>query len=135
MTSAIHGSEFVTDTMGLVLRLEGRRLGSGARAAYEAVEAGTATLFVPGMVFAEMLYLSRKGRISATVELAASYLARFPSCREAPLDLAVVRCAAEIDDIPELHDLLIAATARRLSASLITNDPAIIASPFVRTIW
>ena len=40
-----------------------------------------------------------------------------------------------ITDIPELHDRLIAATARIHNVELITNDPVIQASAFVRTIW
>ena len=39
--------------------------------------------------------------------------------------------ASEITDIHELHDRLIAATARYLDLPLITNDPVIRASEFV----
>lgn len=40
----------------------------------------------------------------------------------------ILKTAAEIDDIPELHDRLIAATAKYLDLPLITNDPEIGAS-------
>jgi predicted nucleic acid-binding protein len=121
--------------MALVLRLEGRRLGAGARAAFDLAEAGTATIAIPGMVLAEILYLSEKGRITATPADVAAYLARYPSCREHPLGLAVVQTAAEITDVPELHDRLIAGTARLLQVPLLTNDPTIRASAFVTTVW
>lgn len=39
-----------------------------------------------------------------------------------------------IDDIPELHYRLIAATARYLDAPIITNDPVIRKSKFVKII-
>lgn len=135
MSSATPVSEFVTDTMGLVLRLEQRRLGSTAKALFEAMEAGTAIIHVPTFVFAEILYLSEKKRISLTLQAVEDYLARFPNCRQFPLSLGVIQTAAAIVDIPELHDRLIAATARIRDVELITNDPVIQASAFVRTIW
>ena len=135
MSSVTPASEYVTDTMGLILRLEQRCLGSTAKALFEAMEAGTAIIHVPAIVFAEILYLSEKKRISFTLRSMEEYLARFPNCRECPLSFGVIRAAAEISDIPELHDRLIAATARFRNIELITNDPIIQASVFVRTIW
>src|SRR5262244_244635 len=122
MSSATLASEFVTDTMGLVLRLEQRRLGSTAKALFEAMETGTAIIHVPSLVFAEILYLSEKKRISLTLHSVENYRARFPNCREFPLSLDVIQAAAEITDIPELHDRLIAATARIRNVELVTND-------------
>jgi len=99
------------------------------------VEAGTATIHVPAIVFAEILYLSEKKRISLTLRSVEEYIARFPNCRECPLSFGVIQTAAEILDISELHDRLIAATARARKGELITNDPIIQASAFVRTCW
>jgi predicted nucleic acid-binding protein len=79
MKSSTLASEFVTDTMGLVLRIEKRRL--------------------------------------------------------SPMNLDVIHSAAQITDIPELHDRLIAGTARFLNLELITNDPVIQVSHFVKTVW
>jgi len=42
--------------------------------------------------------------------------------------------AFEITDIPELHDRLIAGTARHLNLQLITNDPEILDSAFVNCV-
>ncbi len=135
MSSAIPANEFVTDTIGLVLRLEQRRTGRTARATFEAMESGTTVIHVPALVFAEILYLSEKRRISISVHSVMDYLTRFPNCRESSLNLAVIQSAAEITDIPELHDRLIAGTARTLNLPLITNDPVIQASTLVRTLW
>ncbi len=38
-------------------------------------------------------------------------------------------------DIPELHDRLIAGAARALKMELLTDDFAIQASAFVKTVW
>ena len=65
----------------------------------------------------------------------ADYLQKYPKYREYSMNLAVVQSAAQITDIGELHDRLIAGTARLLDVALITNDPVIQASAFVKTIW
>lgn len=135
MSSSIPVTEYVTDTMGLVLRIEKRKLSSTARSIFDAVEAGKAAIYVPGMVFAEMLYLSEKRRIGLSLQDIADHLKCFPNYKEFPTSFAVIQSTAPIDDIPELHDRLIAATARLLNLPLITNDPIIQASAFLHTIW
>ena len=135
-------AEYVTDTMALVLHLESRRMGSEARTAFSAAERGEkASIYVPAMVVAEILYLSERGRIEATIEDVSNLLPRPGEIARdgrfglAPLDLWVLEAAARIKDIPEFHDRLIAATAVVRDVPLITNDPVIRASAFVRTVW
>ena len=82
-----------------------------------------------------MLYLYEKPRITVSPNDIATYLATYPNYKEAPLDFAIIQAAAKINDIRELHDRLIAATAKALTFDLITNDPVIQASSFVNTIW
>ena len=135
MTSSTLASEFVTDTMGLVLRIEQRRLPPPVKAIFDAVESGDATVYVPAMVFAEILYLAEKHRISLSLRAVAEHLEQFQHYREYPMSFAVIQAAAHITDIPELHDRLIAGTARFLHLDLITNDPTLQASTFVRTVW
>jgi predicted nucleic acid-binding protein len=135
MTNAIHESEFVTDTMGLVLRIERRRLGTTVRGIFDSVESGNATVYVPVMVCAEILYLSEKQKITISIHDVENYLKQYPNYKEYPMSFAVVQSAAQIVDIRELHDRLIADTARLLNLDLITNDPIIQASEFVKTIW
>lgn len=133
MTNSTPASEFVTDTMGLVLRIEGRTLGPAAKSIFDSVELGNATVYIPTL--AEILYLSGKQRISLSLRSVTDYLNRFPSYKEYPMSLTVIQSAAQITDIPELHDRLIAGTARFLNLELITNDPTIQASTFVKTVW
>ncbi len=60
MSNFTPSSEYVTDTMGLVLRVESRKMGAEAKTIFEDVEAGKVKLYVPAMVFAEVLYLTQK---------------------------------------------------------------------------
>ena len=135
MNNSILSSEFVMDTMGLVLRFERRRLGPKVKSILDSVESEKATVYLPTMVFAEILYLSEKRRISLSLRTIADYLKQYPNYKEYPMKFAVIQSAAQITDIPELHDRLIAGTARLLNLHLITNDPIIQASNFVKTVW
>ena len=126
---------FVIDTIGLVLHLEKRKLEPDTSTILQQAEAAQATIFIPAMVFAEILYLSERQRINTSLEGVFAYLRHYPGFVEYPLDLNVVNAAQQITDIPELHDRLIAATAKALGVKLITNDLIIEASSFVQTIW
>ena len=125
----------MVDTIGLVLYLEKRRMSTKLQSIFTAAEHGEAGIIVPAMVFAEVLYLSEKGRITVNLDQFDEFLSRHPTSREYPMTLGVVQTAGEITDIPELHDRLIAATARLLELDLITNDGVIQKSVFVRTVW
>ena len=135
MTNATLVSEFVTDTIGFVLRIERRRLSEKVKTIFDSVEFGNTIVYVPGIVFAEILYLSEKQRIRTSIDEVEDYLKEHPNYKEYSLNFAVIQSTAEITDIPELHDRLIAATARQLDLELITNDSVIQASAFVKTIW
>ena len=41
MISGTPGNEFVTDTMALIIRVDGRKLGPAAKAAFNLVESGS----------------------------------------------------------------------------------------------
>ncbi|MGH9844592.1 MAG: PIN domain-containing protein [Blastocatellia bacterium] len=135
MSSASLANEYATDTMGLVLRLEGRQMGAQAQTIFAAAEAEQTVMHIPAMVLAEILYLSEKSHISVSLADVAQHLQTFPNYRECPMSRAVIETAAQIIDIRELHDRLIAATARWLNVALLTNDPVIQSSAFVKTLW
>ena len=135
MTKSTPANKFVTDTMGLVLHMEQRRLSKSVKAIYEAAETGSTIIYIPTIVFSEILYLSEKQRIDTSIQDVAEYLERYPNYKEYPLSFQVIQSTARITDIRELHDRLIAGTALFLNLDLITNDPSIQASVFVNTVW
>ena len=127
--------EFATDTMGLVLRLERRRLPQRVRQIFEKIEHGEGTLSIPAMVLAEIGYLSERGRIDTSLQEALSYCATYPTVTVASLSEEILVQSFEIDDIPELHDRLIAGTAATIKIPLISNDPVITRSQHLTVIW
>ena len=128
-------NNYVTDTMALVLRLEKRRLSRKVKAVFENVEKGNIKLMVPAMVLAEIGYLSERNRIDTNLNEVKDYCQKHPTVQIDPITEEIIHKSFEIDDIPELHDRIIAGTAYLRSLKLVTNDPIIIDSQFVSTVW
>lgn len=135
MSNFILADEYVTDTMAIVLHLEHRKSSAKVKEIFALADAGTVVIHVPSLVFAEILYLSEKSRISLTLLEVKNHLAKYPNYRETVQCYEIIEHAAQINDIPELHDRLIAATAKYLNLELVTNDPKIQNSAFVKTVW
>ncbi len=135
MTSVSLSSEYVADTMAVVLHLEHRRSTARVQQIFDEADLGNLKIRIPAIVLAEVLYLSEKGRISLSLKDVRDHIAKHPSFSEVPLDIEIISAAAQVTDVPELHDRLIASTARFLGLELITNDPKIRSSAFVRTVW
>ena len=128
-------AEYVADTVALVVYLEKRQLGANSQAIFDSAENSNTIIHIPAIVFAEILYLSEKQRISANLKDVKNLLQTNSNFRESPLTQAIIENAAQITDVPELHDRLISATARHLSLELITTDAKIQNSTFVKTVW
>jgi PIN domain nuclease of toxin-antitoxin system len=128
---------YVTDTHTFVwyLAADDERLSPSAKSVFENADSAKAIVVIPAIVLAESLYLAEKGRIKAKaveiLELVESAL----NYRLYPLDLSVIQIAWELKKIPEIHDRVIAATARRLGLELITDDNRIRQSSYVKTLW
>lgn len=134
-TNDIPSNEFVTDTMGLVLHLERRFMPARVKTIFSHAETKQVVVYIPGLVLAEILYLSEKRRIQTSLEEVRNLLIKHEGFQEYPVSFDVVEAASKLRDIPELHDRLIAATARHLNRPVITNDPAIQASDSVLSVW
>jgi len=127
-------SSYLTDTQALVKFMMGKKvISDAAHQIFLSADKGEATIIIPTIVLMEVMYLFEKNRIEIgllqTEDLMESHNYQFE-----PLGFEILKSASEIDDIPELHDRLIAATARHLDLPLITNDPVIGRSRFVKTL-
>lgn len=118
--------------------LDSRRLSANAsRALEEATNEGD-PIYAPSIALIEMIYLVERGRIPS-----AAYQRVVTELREettllmlVPLDWEVIEALStvEAEEIPEMPDRIVAATAVALDLPLITADERIRASS-VRTIW
>lgn len=87
------------------------------------------------MVLAEIGYLSERNKIDTNWNETRNYCHKYSSFRVEPLSEIIIQKSFEIDDVPELHDRIIAGTAFYKRLKLITNDPIIINSQYVSTLW
>ena len=125
---------FVTDTQALVKFMMGKKVINGrSHQAFQSADKGEATIIILAIVLMEVLYLFEKNRIDIGL-LQTEDLFKSQNYQFEPLSFEILKTASEIHDIPELHDRLIAATARYLDLPIITNDPVIRDSRFVEVL-
>ncbi|MDQ3705685.1 MAG: type II toxin-antitoxin system VapC family toxin [Chloroflexota bacterium] len=129
----------VTDTHGLVWYLEDDpRLGSAARAAFEACDRGEIAIYVPTICLVEIVYLQEKGRIAPTLKSLFDAVLQSGATRLVPTNLTVeiVDSLNRVSrtDIPDMPDRIIVATALHLGLRLISRDSKIQVTS-VQTIW
>jgi len=122
---------FVTDTQALVKFMMGKKvINDRAHQAFLSADKAESRIIIPAIVLMEVLYLFEKNRINISL-FQTEDLLKSQNYQFEPLSLEILKTASQITDVPELHDRLIAATARYLDVPLITNDPVIRASEFV----
>lgn len=132
-------TDYVADTHALIWYLEDSpRLGSQARAAFDACDRGEIRIYVPTICLVEIVYLMEKGRILPEMKsmLDEELKSGESGLILADLNMEVVEQIANVlrDDIPDLPDRVIAATALALNLPLISRDRKIVLSG-VDTIW
>ncbi len=127
--------DFAADTMALVLRLERRRLPLSVKQIFEEIERGEGALSIPAMVLAEIGYLSERKRIDTNLQEVLAYCDTHSNVTVASLSQEVLIRSFAIDDIPELHDRLIAGTAATMKIPLLTNDPLMTNSRYLTVVW
>src|SRR4030042_4537461 len=52
-----------------------------------------------------------------------------------PLDYSILQRMVDLKDIPELHDKIIASTARYLNSPIVTKDRALQNVSYIKTVW
>jgi predicted nucleic acid-binding protein len=125
-------AEYVTDTQALIKFMQGKKvISEKAHQAFLSADMGESTIIIPAIVLMEVLYLFEKNRIDVGL-LHIEDLFKSQNYQFEALSLEILKTATDITDIPELHDRLIAATARYLNVPIITNDPQILQSRFVK---
>jgi PIN domain nuclease of toxin-antitoxin system len=138
MTATAPGP-LVIDTHAAVWYLQrDERLSRRARTAiFDALAEGH-PIHLPSISLVELVYLVEKGRIPAAASERVDFVVRDPESgfRLAPLTLAVAEATRRIsrEDVPDMPDRIIAATALALELPLVTRDGKI-RSADLQTIW
>jgi len=125
-------NSYITDTQALIKFMMGQKvINKQCHQAFLSADRGENIIIIPVVVLMEVLYLFEKNRIKIDL-IQTEDLLKSKNYQCEPLNLEILKVASEIKDIPELHDRLIAATARYLDVPIITNDSVIRKSRFIR---
>ena len=127
--------DYATDTHSLVWYLtEDPLLSKKALKAFEStIREGI--IIVPAVVLAEVMFISKKGKVTLTFEETLEKIEKYENFYIAPLDLDILKVADKIELGMEMHDKLIVATALYFGTTLITKDKLIRESGIVSTTW
>jgi PIN domain nuclease of toxin-antitoxin system len=129
----------IADTHALIwYLLDSPRLSDSASAQFEACHTGGVRIGVASISIVEIVYLVDKGRIPAqTIPLLQEGLERQSSLLEiVPLTQSIAMTVRQVprEQVPDLPDRVIAATALHLAVPLISRDRRIQLSN-VTTVW
>lgn len=128
-------NQYVTDTQALIKFLNGKKvINDLIDSIFKQADEGENIIIISSVVRFEIGYLHEKQRIPISIKDIKTILQDSLNYREEKLSIDIIESSFEITDIPELHDRLIAGTARYLNFSMITNDPVILASKFVNCV-
>lgn len=128
--------EYVTDTHSLVWYLTGdKKLSSKAKSIFSDLERGKGKLIISVVVFLEALVIIEKGRIKTTWQGFNSKVSQFPTAIIYPIGLDVLQQIDKVGKSLELHDRILATTAKIHNAIIITRDPGINKARGIKTVW
>jgi PIN domain nuclease of toxin-antitoxin system len=110
-------------------------LGRQAFSILDEADQGLHRIYLSAITLMEALYLSEAGRIDLPLDELIVAVSRSRNYQVVPVDANIVLAAVGIDDVPELHDRIIVATARYLDVPILTGDRVIAASQHAQTLW
>ncbi len=126
--------KYVTDTMALIKFMNGQQvINETIDSIFHEADNGSNIIVIPAVTVFEIGYLFEKRRIPISVHDVKNILDSTNYIEE-KLSVDIIETSFEISDIPELHDRLIAGTARHNNLELLTNDSTILKSSFVKCV-
>ena len=127
---------FLVDTHTFVWFLtEDKKLSKKVSEILQMAEKGEETIIIPTIVLAEIMYICEKKKIGLYFKDIIEKLKDSVNYIVCDLDLDTIIKANEIDNIIELHDRIIVASAMLTDSKILTKDENIGRSDYVETIW
>ena len=112
-----------------------RKLGEGARHAFNEIANGESTLLLPVIVLAELIFTVENKPVQADLDNILSAIQNSPNIEYVDFDHESALQLRDLTAIPEMHDRIIVAAAIEYEATLITFDKTIRQSGLVKVIW
>lgn len=128
--------EFLADTVAIVRYLRQHpALGHQAARILQNADAGKHHIYLSAISLMEVLYLAEAKRIDLPLNELIEHVQGSSNYTIMPVDADIVQAALYVDDVPELHDRIIVATAKHLGIPILSGDEVITASKHVEAVW
>jgi PIN domain nuclease of toxin-antitoxin system len=127
---------FLADTHALIWWFtDSPKISKTASEIFEQCERGESIIFIPSIVVAELLSIFDKKRISFNFKNLFKKIHTSENFVLIALDYPILEKMIALKEVPELHDKIIASTAKYLKVPIITKDKVLQKIASVRTIW
>ena len=127
---------FITDTHALLWWFTNSpKLSSKVSDIFARCEKPENIIFIPSIVIAEALSIFDKKRIAFNFRSLFRKIYESENFVLIALDYPILQKMIDLNDIPELHDKIIVATAKYLNLPLITKDQTLHKLRHVKTVW
>jgi predicted nucleic acid-binding protein len=128
--------EYLADTVAIVRHLRRHpALGPQAAQILRDADTGEHHIYLSAITLMEVLYLSEAKRVDVHLGELIRHVSGSANYEIVPVNTDVVLAAADVDDVPELHDRIIVGTAKRLGVQILTGDGTISKSRHAEAIW
>ncbi|CAB1083475.1 hypothetical protein JY97_04335 [Alkalispirochaeta odontotermitis] len=127
---------FVADTHALIWWFtDSPRISEKASQIFEQCERGENIIFIPSIVVAELLSIFDKKRIEFDFKNLFKKIRTSENFVLIALDYQILEKMITLKEIPELHDKIIASTAKYLKVPIITKDEVLQNVPSIKSLW
>lgn len=128
--------EYLADTVAILRHLRSHpALGKRAAVILQGADRGEHHIYLSAITLMEVLYLSEAKRVDVSVDELIQLVSASGNYEIIPVDGVIVSEAIAIEDVPELHDRIIVASAKWLGVSILSSDEVMKKSECVQTIW
>ena len=127
---------YVTDTHALLWWFtDSPKLSSKASEIFEICETGKIIIFIPSIVVAESINIFDKKRVSFDFRGLLKKIRKSENFVIIALDYPILEKMIALKEVSELHDKIIASTAKYLKVPIITKDKALHKTRSIECVW
>jgi len=127
---------YVVDTHALAWFIgNDKRLSSRVEQILDRAEVGEVQVLIPTLVLAELTHLAQRRRIAVTVEDLLNQIRKGNGFTIVAFDFAIFQMMLTLPNDWDIHDRIIAATARFYRVVLMTRDDVLRGYADLETVW
>ncbi len=126
----------VTDTHALLWWFtDSPKLSSKASEIFKICEKGEIIIFIPSIVIAELISIFDKKRVTFNFRNLFKKIRKSENFVLIALHYPILEKMVTLKEVTELHDKIIASTAKYLKVPIITKDKTLQMLPSIKAIW